>query len=91
MIKFGGFDKVHGGYDRCRKVIFKPNSLLADEKEGRLEDKVCCDGIAGVCGLFFLLILGIFYVTYCIIVNRRRYPFGMAISNSLARCVDQNN
>lgn len=53
-----GVNKVLGFYADARSVLFKKRSL-ADDAE-----PICCDGVAGLFGLLFLLLVDIAYVVY---------------------------
>ncbi|KAM3172474.1 hypothetical protein ACTXT7_014456 [Hymenolepis weldensis] len=51
-------------YGKGRKAIFKKKSVVED-----VEPK-CCDGISGLCGLIFLLLIDVAYVAWCCHCNK---------------------
>nr|CDS33869.1 concentrative Na nucleoside cotransporter [Hymenolepis microstoma] len=59
-----GLNVVFDYYSRGRKVIFKRTPVPED-----VEPK-CCDGISGLCGLIFLLLIDVAYVAWCCYCNK---------------------
>ncbi|KAL5970977.1 Solute carrier family 28 member 3 [Taenia solium] len=51
-------------YSNGRRFVCKRRPIAEDV------EPVCCDGIGGLCGLIFLLLIDVAYVTYCIITNK---------------------
>ncbi|VDM33560.1 unnamed protein product [Hydatigera taeniaeformis] len=59
-----GLNKVLQWFSNGRRFVCKKKPIAEDV------EPVCCDGIGGLCGLIFLLLIDIAYVTYCIICNK---------------------
>lgn len=59
-----GINLVLQWYSNGRKFIFTKKPLSEDV------EPVCCDGISGLCGLIFLLLIDVAYVTWCIICSK---------------------
>ncbi|VUZ38941.1 unnamed protein product [Hymenolepis diminuta] len=59
-----GINVVFAYYGKGRKAIFKKKSVMED-----VEPK-CCDGISGLCGLIFLLLIDVAYVAWCCYSNK---------------------
>ncbi|EUB60933.1 Solute carrier family 28 member 3 [Echinococcus granulosus] len=51
-------------YSNGRKFVCKKKPIAEDV------EPVCCDGIGGLCGLIFLMLIDIAYVAYCIVCNK---------------------
>uniref|UniRef100_A0A5K3EGQ7 Solute carrier family 28 member 3 n=1 Tax=Mesocestoides corti TaxID=53468 RepID=A0A5K3EGQ7_MESCO len=59
-----GLNRLLQLYANARKTIFKKRPVTEDV------EPVCCDGVAGLVGLTFLLLVDAAYVGYCIYCNK---------------------